>query len=276
MGIRAYKPTSAGRRFYTVSDFAEITTDVPLKKLTEGKARTGGRNHYGRITSRFRGGGHKQRYRIVDFKRAKIGVPAKVAEIEYDPNRTARIALLHYADGEKHYILAPDGLKQGDQVVSSRTADIRPGNSLPLGNIPAGTMIHNIEMRKGKGGQLVRSAGSAAQLMAKAGDYAQVKLPSGEVRKIHVLCRATVGQVSNLEHQNISLGKAGRARWLGRRPHNRGVTMNPVDHPMGGGEGRTSGGRHPCSPWGQLSKGLKTRNNKRTDTMIVKHRKAKG
>jgi large subunit ribosomal protein L2 len=276
MGIRAYKPTSAGRRFYTVSDFAEITTDVPLKKLTEGKHATGGRNHYGRITSRFRGGGHKQRYRIVDFKRAKIGVPARVAEIEYDPNRTARIALLHYADGEKHYILAPDGLKQGDTVVSSRLADIRPGNSLPLGDIPAGTMIHNIEMRKGKGGQLVRSAGSAAQLMAKDATYAQVKLPSGEVRKIHVLCRATVGQVSNLEHQNISLGKAGRARWLGRRPHNRGVTMNPVDHPMGGGEGRTSGGRHPCSPWGQLSKGLKTRNNKRTDAMIVKHRKAKG
>jgi large subunit ribosomal protein L2 len=276
MGIRAYKPTSAGRRFYTVSDFAEITTDAPLKKLTEGKHATGGRNHYGRITSRFRGGGHKQRYRIVDFKRAKIGVPARVAEIEYDPNRTARIALLHYADGEKTYILAPDGLKQGDTVVSSRLADIRPGNCLPLGDIPAGTMIHNIEMRKGKGGQMVRSAGTAAQLMAKDATYAQVKLPSGEVRKIHVLCRATVGQVSNLEHQNISLGKAGRARWLGRRPHNRGVTMNPVDHPMGGGEGRTSGGRHPCSPWGQLSKGLKTRNNKRTDAMIVKHRKAKG
>jgi large subunit ribosomal protein L2 len=276
MGIRAYKPTSAGRRFYTVSDFAEITTDKPLKKLTEGKSSTGGRNVYGRITSRFRGGGHKQRYRIVDFKRSKIGIPARVAEIEYDPNRTARIALLHYADGEKTYILAPDGLKQGDTVVSSRLADIRPGNCLPLGDIPAGTMIHNIEMRKGKGGQMVRSAGTAAQLMAKDASYAQVKLPSGEVRKIHVLCRATVGQVSNLEHQNISLGKAGRARWLGRRPHNRGVTMNPVDHPMGGGEGRTSGGRHPCSPWGQLTKGLKTRNNKRTDTMIVKHRKAKG
>ena len=276
MGIRAFKPTSAGRRFYTVSDFSEITTSAPLKSLTEGKSSTGGRNHYGRITSRFRGGGHKQRYRLVDFKRAKIGIPARVAEIEYDPNRTARIALLHYADGEKTYILAPDGLKQGDTVVSSRLADIRPGNCLPLGDIPAGTMIHNIEMRKGKGGQLVRSAGTAAQLMAKDGSYAQVKLPSGEVRKIHVLCRATVGQVSNLEHQNISLGKAGRARWLGRRPHNRGVTMNPVDHPMGGGEGRTSGGRHPCSPWGQLSKGLKTRNNKRTDAMIVKHRKAKG
>jgi large subunit ribosomal protein L2 len=276
MGIRAYKPTSPARRFYTVSDFKEITTDVPERKLLESKARTGGRNHYGRITSRFRGGGHKQAYRIVDFKRAKIGVPAKVAEIEYDPNRTARIALLHYADGVKTYILAPDGLKQGDVVVSSRTADIKPGNSLPLAVIPAGTMVHNVELRKGKGGQLVRSAGVAAQLMARDGDYATVKLPSGEVRKIHIECRATVGQVSNLEHQNISLGKAGRSRWLGRRPHNRGVTMNPVDHPMGGGEGRTSGGRHPCSPWGQLAKGLKTRNNKRTDGMIVKHRKAKG
>ena len=276
MGIRAYKPTSPARRFYTVSDFKEITTDVPEKKLLESKARTGGRNHYGRITSRFRGGGHKQAYRIIDFKRAKIGVPAKVAEIEYDPNRTARIALLHYADGVKTYILAPDGLKQGDVVVSSRTADIKPGNSLPLAVIPAGTMVHNVELRKGKGGQLVRSAGVAAQLMARDGDYATVKLPSGEVRKIHIECRATIGQVSNGEHQNISLGKAGRSRWLGRRPHNRGVTMNPVDHPMGGGEGRTSGGRHPCSPWGQLAKGLKTRNNKRTDGMIVKHRKAKG
>jgi large subunit ribosomal protein L2 len=276
MGIRAYKPTSPARRFYTVSDFKEITTDVPEKKLLESKARTGGRNHYGRITSRFRGGGHKQAYRIVDFKRAKIGVPAKVAEIEYDPNRTARIALLHYADGVKTYILAPDGLKQGDSVVSSRGADIKPGNSLPLAAIPPGTMIHNVELRKGKGGQLVRSAGVAAQLMARDADYAQVKLPSGEIRKIHIECRATIGQVSNLEHQNISLGKAGRNRWLGRRPHNRGVTMNPVDHPMGGGEGRTSGGRHPCSPWGQLAKGLKTRNNKRTDGMIVKSRKAKG
>jgi large subunit ribosomal protein L2 len=276
MGTRAFKPTSAGRRFYTVSDFAELTRDEPEKSLVEARPSKGGRNHYGRITARFRGGGHKKKYRVIDFRRAKIGVPARVAHIEYDPNRTARIALLHYVDGEKSYILAPDGLKQGDTVLSSRNADIRPGNSLPIGEIPAGTMIHNIEMRRGKGGQLVRSAGVAAQLMAKDGDYAQVKLPSGEVRKIHVLCRATVGQVSNLDHQNISLGKAGRARWLGWRPHNRGVTMNPVDHPMGGGEGRTSGGRHPCSPWGQLSKGLKTRNNKRTDGMIVKHRKAKG
>jgi len=276
MSIRATKPTSAGRRFYTVSDFKTITTDQPLRKLLEPQSSTGGRNNYGRVTSRFRGGGHKQRYRLIDFKRNKIGVPAKVAHIEYAPNRTARIALLHYADGEKRYILAPDGMNQGDTVISSRFADIRPGNCLPLRDIPAGTTIHNLEMRKGKGGQLVRSAGVAAQLMAKDGAYAQVKLPSGEVRKIHIECRATVGQVSNLEHQNIKLGKAGRNRWLGRRPHNRGVTMNPVDHPMGGGEGRTSGGRHPCSPWGQLAKGLKTRNNKRTDSMIVKHRKAKG
>jgi large subunit ribosomal protein L2 len=276
MGIRAFKPTSAARRFYNVSDFADITRDEPEASLVEKHNSTGGRNHYGRITSRFRGGGHKRRYRVIDFKRNKIGVPARVAHIEYDPNRTARIALLHYADGEKRYILAPDGLKQGDTVVSSRFGDIIPGNCLPLGEIPAGTMIHNIEGKKGKGGQFVRSAGTAAQLMSKDGSYAQVKLPSGEVRKMHIACRATIGQVSNLEHQNISLGKAGRSRWLGRRPHNRGVTMNPVDHPMGGGEGRTSGGRHPCSPWGQLSKGLKTRNNKRTDSMIVKHRKAKG
>ncbi|MBN2193707.1 MAG: 50S ribosomal protein L2 [Polyangiaceae bacterium] len=272
MGIKAARPTSAGRRFRTVSDYTEITTSEPLRKLLSPQSSSGGRNNYGRTTSRFRGGGHKRRYRIIDFKRNKIGVPAKVAEIEYDPNRTARIALLHYADGEKAYILAPDGLKQGDAVVSSRFADIRPGNCLRLADIPIGTTIHNVEMRKGKGGQLVRSAGVAATLMARDGSYAQVKLPSGEVRKIHVECRATVGQVSNVEQQNLSLGKAGRRRWLGRRPHNRGVTMNPVDHPMGGGEGRTSGGRQPCSPWGQLSKGLKTRNNKRTDNMIVKRR----
>ena len=276
MALRAYKPTSAARRFYTVSDFAEITTSQPLRRLVEGKSSTGGRNNYGRITSRFRGGGHKRRYRIIDFRRNKIGVPAKVAHIEYDPNRTARIALLHYADGEKRYILAPDGLKQGDTVISSRAADIQAGNSLELQHIPAGTSIHNIEMKKGRGGQMVRTAGSAATLMAKDGAWALVKLPSGELRKIHVECRATVGQVSNLEHQNISIGKAGRKRWMGKRPHNRGVTMNPVDHPMGGGEGRTSGGRHPCSPWGTLAKGQKTRNNKRTDMMIVKHRKAKG
>jgi large subunit ribosomal protein L2 len=276
MGIRSYKPTSNGRRQYSVSDFAEITTDRPHKPLVTGKSSTGGRNVYGRTTSRFRGGGHKQRLRTIDFRRDKIGVPAKVATVEYDPNRTARIALLNYADGEKRYILAPDGLKVGDSVVSSRTADIRPGNCLQLSHIPVGTMIHGIEMKKGRGAQLVRSAGVAAQLMAKEQAYATVKLPSGEVRRIHIECRATVGQVSNQDHQHLAIGKAGRTRWLGRRPHNRGVTMNPVDHPMGGGEGRTSGGRHPCSPWGQLSKGLKTRNNKRTDSMIVKHRKAKG
>jgi large subunit ribosomal protein L2 len=273
MAIRATKPTSPGRRFFTVSDYTELTTDEPTRALLEPKRSTGGRNNYGRITSRFRGGGHKRRFRVIDFKRDKIGVPAKVAHVEYDPNRTARIALLHYADGEKRYILAPDGLKQGDTVLSSRHADIQAGNCLRLAEIPVGTAIHNIEMRKGKGGQLARSAGTAATLMAKDSRYAQVRLPSGEVRKIHVECRATVGTVSNTEHQNLSLGKAGRTRWLGRRPHNRGVTMNPVDHPMGGGEGRTSGGRHPCSPWGQLSKGLKTRNNKRTDGMIMKRRK---
>lgn len=275
MAIRAFKPTSPGRRFYTTSDGSDITKTKPEKALIEPKASTGGRNNAGRVTSRFRGGGHKRMYRIVDFKRNKVGVPAKVAAVEYDPNRSARLALLFYADGEKSYILAPDGLKVGDQIVSSRNADIRPGNCLSLAFIPAGTMIHNIELRRGKGGQLVRSAGGAAQLMGKDGDYATVRLPSGEVRKVHTLCRATIGQVSNLEAQNSSLGKAGRARWLGRRPHNRGVTMNPVDHPMGGGEGRTSGGRHPCSPWGKLTKGKKTRNNKRTDQMIVKNRKTK-
>jgi large subunit ribosomal protein L2 len=273
MGIKSYKPTSAGRRFITTADFAEVTTDEPERSLLEKQNSTGGRNNYGRITSRFRGGGHKQRYRRIDFKRDKIGVPAVVASIEYDPNRTARIALLHYADGEKRYILAPDGLEVGAPVLASAKADIKPGNSLRLRHIPPGTSIHNVELRKGKGGQLVRSAGVAATLMAKDGDYAQVRMPSGEIRKIHVDCRATIGQVSHPEHANIVLGKAGRQRWLGKRPHNRGVSMNPVDHPMGGGEGRSKGGRHPCSPWGQLSKGLKTRKNKRTDNMIVKRRK---
>jgi large subunit ribosomal protein L2 len=276
MGIKSFKPTSAARRFYTVSDFAEITKSEPERSLLEHQHRTGGRNHHGRITSRFRGGGHKQRYRIIDFRRQKIGVPAVVAAVEYDPNRTARIALLNYVDGEKRYILAPDGIKVGDNIVSSRNADIKPGNSLPLRAIPLGTSIHNVELKKGKGGQLCRSAGVAAQLMSKEGAWGQVRLPSGEVRLVHLDCRATIGQVSNADHQNISLGKAGRTRWLGKRPHNRGVTMNPVDHPMGGGEGRTSGGRHPCSPWGQLSKGLKTRNNKRTDGMIIKRRGQKG
>lgn len=272
MAIRKTKPTSAGRRAYSCSDQSDITASSPHRALIASNSSSGGRNNDGRVTTRFRGGGHKRRYRIVDFKRHKIGVPATVATVEYDPNRTARIALLHYVDGEKNYILAPDGLGVGDRVVSSRFADIRPGNSLPLRYIPAGTLVHNVELRKGKGGQLVRSAGVAARLTAKEGEYCSVKLPSGEVRKVHRECRASIGQVSFAEHQHVSLGKAGRARWLGRRPHNRGVTMNPVDHPMGGGEGRTSGGRHPCSPWGQMAKGLKTRKNKRTDSMIVTRR----
>jgi large subunit ribosomal protein L2 len=277
MGIKVYKPTSPARRYYTGYDFKELTPGAkPERSLTEHQTRTGGRNTHGRITSRFRGGGHKQRYRLIDWKRPKIGVPATVAAIEYDPNRTARLALLHYVDGDKTYILAPDGLSVGDKIVASRNADIKPGNSMPLRHIPLGTMIHNIEMRKGKGAQLVRSAGSGASLMAKDGDYAQIRMPSGEVRMIHQDCQATIGQVSNIDHANVSIGKAGRTRWLGKRPHQRGVSMNPVEHPMGGGEGRTSGGRHPCSPWGQLSKGLKTRNNKRTDAMIVKRRGLKG
>ena len=276
MPIKSFKPTSPSRRYYSVLVTSDLTKKAPERSLLEKQTSSGGRNNHGRITSRFRGGGHKQRYRLIDFKRGKIGVPARVAAIEYDPNRTSRIALLHYADGEKTYILAPDGLKAGDQVVSSRNADIKPGNSLCLRHIPLGTMIHNVELHKGRGGQLVRSAGVAATLMAKDGDYAQVRLPSSEIRKVHLDCRATIGQVSNIDHQNVSLGKAGRSRWLGRRPHNRGVSMNPVDHPMGGGEGRTSGGRHPCSPWGQLSKGYKTRNNKRTNSMIVRARGKKG
>ncbi len=276
MAIKSFRPHTPSRRYMTVTSFAELTNKKPEKALTEHQHSTGGRNTDGRITSRFRGGGHKQRYRIIDWKRNRIGIPAKVASVEYDPNRTARIALLNYADGVKSYILAPDGLKVGETVVSSRHADIKSGNSLPLRFIPLGTVIHNVELKIGKGAQLVRSAGSAAQLLAKDGGWGQVRLPSGEIRKIHLDCRATIGQVSNPDHANVTLGKAGRSRWLGRRPHNRGVSMNPVDHPMGGGEGRTSGGRHPCSPWGQLAKGLKTRHNKRTDSMIIKRRGAKG
>ncbi len=272
MAIKKFKPTSPARRYYEVADFKGLSKDGPEKSLTEKKSSSGARNHRGIITSRFRGGGHKRRYRVVDFRRTKIGVPATVESLQYDPNRSARLALLQYADGEKLYILAPDGLKPGDKVVSSRNADIKPGNAMPLRYIPLGTMIHSIELKPGKGAQLVRSAGAAAQLMAKDGDYAQIRLPSTEVRMVHLECRATVGQVSNIEHASISIGKAGRKRWLGRRPHNRGVTMNPVDHPMGGGEGRTSGGRHPCSPWGQLSKGLKTRTNKTTNKFIIKRR----
>lgn len=276
MGIKIYKPTSPGRRGMTGFDFSEITKGKPEKNLLEPSQSTGGRNNYGRVTSRFRGGGHKRRYRIIDFKRNKIGVPARVAAIEYDPNRTCRIALLHYADGAKSYILCPDKLGVGDAVVSAKSADIKPGNALPLRNIPLGTMIHNIEMKIGAGGQLARSAGVGAQLMAKEGDWGQVRLPSGEVRMVHLNCRATIGQVGNIDHANIQWGKAGRMRWKGRMPHNRGVTMNPVDHPMGGGEGKSSGGRHPCSPWGMPTKGYKTRVNKATDKFIVRRRNVKG
>jgi large subunit ribosomal protein L2 len=273
MGLRTINPTTPGVRGRMAPDFSELTRgNQPLKALTEAKPSTGGRNHFGRVTSRFRGGGHKRRFRVIDFRRDKLGVPAQVASIEYDPNRSARIALLHYADGEKRYILWPVGLAVGDTVVSSASADIKPGNALPLRNIPLGTTIHNVELKVAGRAQMVRSAGSGAQLMAKEGEWGQVRLPSGEVRLVHLNCRATVGQLGNIEHNSVHNGKAGRTRWLGRRPHNRGVTMNPVDHPMGGGEGRSSGGRHPCSPWGQLSKGLKTRQNKRTDRMIVKRR----
>jgi len=275
MAIKQKKPTNPASRFQTYPTFGEVTSTRPHKPLTRGKKGSGGRNNQGEQTIWFRGGGHKRRYRAIDFKRNKHGVPAKVATIEYDPNRSARIALLHYADGEKRYILWPHGLEVGATVVSGEDAEINPGNSLPLGKIPLGTVVHNIELRIGKGGQLVRSAGSGAQLMAKEGHYAQVKLPSGEVRKLHLDCYATIGQVGNLDHENVSLGKAGRNRWRGRRPHNRGVVMNPVDHPMGGGEGRSSGGRHPCTPWGVPTKGYKTRNNKRTDGMIVRRRNKK-
>ena len=272
MPVKRYKPTSPARRRFEVLTNPELSKDKPERSLLESQHSTGGRNNKGRITTRFRGGGHKRRYRKVDFKRSKVGVPAVVHSIQYDPNRTANLALLYYKDGEKSYILAPDGVKVGDEVISSRKADIKPGNALPLRYIPTGTMIHAVEMKIGKGAQMVRSAGTAAQLMAKEGDYGHVRLPSSEVRLIHLNCRATIGQVSNQLHARISIGKAGRTRWLGRRPHNRGVSMNPVDHPMGGGEGRSSGGRHPCSPWGQLAKGLKTRKNKRTTKFIVKKR----
>jgi large subunit ribosomal protein L2 len=272
MAVKKFSPTSPGRRFYSVQSFDELTETKPLKSLTEPKKGSGGRNGSGRTTVRFRGGGHKQRYRVVDFKRNKMEVPGKVAAIEYDPNRSARIARIHYVDGEKAYILHPVGLKVGDTVVSSNSADILPGNCLQIEFIPLGTMVHNIELKPGKGGQMARSAGAGAQLVAKEGKFAQLRLPSGEVRVVHKRCRATVGQVGNLDHENISIGKAGRKRWLGRRPHNRGVTMNPVDHPHGGGEGRTSGGRHPVTPWGVPTKGYKTRNNKRTDAFIMRRR----
>jgi large subunit ribosomal protein L2 len=267
-----YRPTSAGRRFQTGYDFAEITKAKPERGLLAPLTKSGGRNNRGRVTAYHRGGGHKRRYRLIDFKRDKDGVPAVVRGIEYDPNRTSRIALLFYADGEKRYIVAPVGLGIGDRVETGPQADIKPGNSLPLANIPLGTIVHNVELRQGRGGQLGRAAGTAIQLMAKEGDYALLKMPSGELRKVRSACRASIGQVGNLDHENISFGKAGRVRWLGRRSHVRGIAMNPVDHPHGGGEGRSKG-NHPQTPWGKPTKGYKTRHNKRTNKYIVQRRR---
>ena len=273
MAIKSFKPYSAGRRFMTVASFDEITTDKPEKSLVERLKKNGGRNQQGRLTVRHQGGGHKRLYRIIDFKRNKDGIPAKVATIEYDPNRSARIALLNYADGEKRYIIAPNGLKVGDQVMSGPEADIKPGNALPLKNIPVGTLIHNVELKIGAGAQLVRSAGAYAQLMAIEGDYATLRMPSGEMRKVHVNCRATIGVVGNAEHMNITIGKAGRARWMGKRPENRGVAMNPNDHPHGGGEGHSPVGRkHPVTKWGKCAMGAKTRRKKASDKLIIKGR----
>lgn len=275
MAIKTYRPITPTLRFKTTLVNEELTTNRPHKALLEPKKRTGGRRNSGDTTSRFIGGGHKQQYRVIDFKRDKTGIPATVASIEYDPNRSARIALLSYADGEKRYILQPDGLKVGAKIMSGPDADILVGNALPLKNIPGGTVVHNIELKPGKGAQMARSAGAQAQLVAKEGEYALLKLPSGETRRVLLNCMATVGQVGNLDHENVAIGKAGRTRWLGKRPHNRGVAMNPVDHPHGGGEGKTSGGRHPVTPWGQPTRGYKTRNNKRTDKMIVGRKKSK-
>ena len=274
MAVKTFKPYSAGRRFMTVSSFDEITTDKPEKSLTVRLTKTGGRNQQGKLTVRHRGGGHKRLYRIIDFKRTKDGIPARVATIEYDPNRSARIALLNYADGEKRYILAPNGLKVGDVVESGAEADIKPGNTLPLKNIPLGTVIHAIELKIGKGAQLARSAGTSAQLMAKEGDYALLRLPSGEIRRVHINCRATIGEVGNLEHENITIGKAGRSRWLGRRPETRGIAMNPNDHPHGGGEGRSPVGRKsPMTKWGKIAMGKKTRRKKKASNRLIVHRR---
>ncbi|HYE14196.1 MAG TPA: 50S ribosomal protein L2 [Pyrinomonadaceae bacterium] len=276
MGIKKLTPTSPARRYQTYLTRDELTPGAePEKSLLEPKKRISGRNNNGHVTVRRRGGGHKRFYRIVDFKRDKTGVPGRVTQIEYDPNRSAHIALVTYLDGEKRYIIAPAGIEVGKTVMAGPEADILPGNALPIRNIPLGTQIHNIELRPGKGGQLVRSAGGFAQLVAKEGDYAQVRMPSGEVRRVPVVCYATVGQVGNVEHENVSFGKAGRSRWKGIRPHVRGVAMNPVDHPHGGGEGKTSGGRHPVTPWGQPTRGYKTRKNKRTSKMIVRDRRVK-
>ncbi|WP_028587358.1 50S ribosomal protein L2 [Desulfocurvus vexinensis] len=273
MATRKLKPTSAGRRFQTISTFEEITATTPEKSLTVGLRKKSGRNSFGRVTARRRGGGHKRLYRIIDFKRDKVDIAATVATIEYDPNRSARIALLHYADGEKRYILAPLGVSVGDQIVAGDKADIKPGNALALARIPVGTVVHNIELHPGRGGQFCRAAGTYAQLVAKEGKYALLRMPSGEVRNVLATCIATVGQVGNIHHENISIGKAGRARWMGKRPEVRGVAMNPVDHPLGGGEGRSSGGRHPVSPWGMPTKGYKTRNKKKASSrLIIKRR----
>jgi large subunit ribosomal protein L2 len=273
MALKSFKPTSPGVRFMTRLDFAEVTEKRPEKSLTRGMTKTGGRNNEGHQTLRFRGGGHKRLYRTIDFRRDKRGIAARVASIEYDPNRSARIALLVYADGEKRYILAPDGLAVGSTLVAAEKAEIVPGNALPLKSIPLGALVHNVELKPGHGGQIVRAAGSGAQVMAKEGKYVTLRLPSGEMRLVLAACWATVGQVGNVDHSNVSIGKAGRTRWAGRRPHVRGTAMNPVDHPHGGGEGKTKGGRHPVSPWGQPTKGYKTRRNKRTTRFIVKRRK---
>ncbi|MGA1823897.1 MAG: 50S ribosomal protein L2 [bacterium] len=269
MGIKKYRPMTPGRRDMSGYLFDELTTDKPQKQLLKPLKKNGGRSSRGNITSRHRGGGHKRRYRIIDFKRDKFGIPSKVKSIEYDPNRSARLALLQYVDGERRYIIAAEGMKVGQRVMSGDTIEINPGNAARLSAIPVGTIIHNIEMKKGKGAQLVRSAGGSAQLLAKEGNYCHIRMPSGEVRLIHHECMATIGQIGNSEHSNISKGKAGRNRWLGIRPHVRGVVMNPVDHPMGGGEGKTSGGRHPCSPWGQLAKGYKTRKKRKSSNKYI-------
>ncbi len=274
MGTKLLKPTSPGNRFKSVHTFDEITKKEPEKSLVKGLPRKSGRNVYGRITARRRGGGHKRKYRIIDFKRNKVDVPAKVASVEYDPNRSARIALLHYADGEKRYILAPRGIKVNDKILAGEKADIKKGNALPMRKIPLGTIIHNLELHPGKGGQLCRSAGTYSQLVDKEGKYALIKLPSGEIRKVLQNCRATIGQVGNLEHENIEIGKAGRMRYLNKRPKVRGVAMNPVDHPLGGGEGRTAGGRHPVTPWGKPTKGYRTKNKKKSSNrLIIRRRK---
>ncbi len=273
MALKSFKPTSPGVRSLKLVVNKELSKEGPMKSLTEGKSSKGGRNNKGRVAIRFRGGGHKRRYRVIDFKRNKVDVPGEIVRLEYDPNRSSHIALIKYADGEYNYILAADGMAEGGTVIAGAEADILPGNCLPLRNIPVGTMIHNIELKIGKGGQMARSAGAYAQLLGKEGSYCTLRLPSGEVRLVHLDCRATIGQVGNLLHENRKLGKAGRKRWMGFRPHNRGVTMNPVDHPMGGGEGRSSGGRHPCTPWGKPTKGYRTRKKKQSDKHIVRRRR---